>query len=396
MRHSFVLIVICFLSFNVHAQSIVKSLYKLPDTGETTSYTSTFGEDADYAIHLPYFLQNNNGTVSDTVTRLMWQKADGGEMTITQAIHYCDTLSIGGYTDWRLPTAIEAFSILNQQLANPAIDLQVFTASNAEYWWTSERQYNDTNKIWATNAGGGIGNHPKTETISAGGIKHFNIRAVRDIEPPILLAEHFTDNGDGTVTDHLTDLMWIKTPLSDTLTWEDALINAENLSTAGFNDWRLPNIKELQSISNPTAGSPAISTAFFNLTGNRKYWSSTTLPNHTEKAWYWDSRFGITTYDLKTARDYVLCVRTQTEIISGITANSDEHISLQAFPNPFENTIHLSAFDCSIYSELRNSEGKLIYAGFELEKCDLTDIKKGLYFLSIYGDEIIHQKLIKR
>jgi len=193
-------------------------MLRLPDTGQNTSYTNTFGEDADYDINTPFYLLNGNGTVTDTVTSLMWQQTDGGEMTIENAQLYCDTLTLGGYTDWRLPNCHELFSILNHDKVNPAIDTIYFTKTLAEYWWSSERQANDSNKVWVTNAGGGVGNHPKTETISAGGPKRFHVRAVRDVTTPTLLPNHFMDNGNGTTTDLVTDLTWQQIPYSDSIT----------------------------------------------------------------------------------------------------------------------------------------------------------------------------------
>ena len=130
---------------------------RLPDTGQTTSYTTTFGEDADYNFNMPAFILSGNGTVIDTITSLMWQQTDGGEMTIENAALYCDTLTLGGYTDWRLPNCHELFSILNHDKVNPAIDINYFTHTLAEYWWSSQRQANDTTKVWVTNAGGGVG-----------------------------------------------------------------------------------------------------------------------------------------------------------------------------------------------------------------------------------------------
>ncbi len=70
-------------------------------------------------------------------------------------------------------------------------------------------------------------------------------------------ASRFTDNGDNTITDNVTGLTWInnvsqvgtawyETPMK----WVDAIKNCEELSYAGYPDWRLPNIKELQSILN--------------------------------------------------------------------------------------------------------------------------------------------------
>ncbi len=287
---------------------VSKTMLRLPDTGEKTSYTSTFGEDADYLINDPYYINNGNGTITDTITGLMWQRTDGGEMTFENALIYCDTLTLGGYSDWRLPNAHEGFSILNQQNANPAINTTFFPNTGAEYWWTSTVQKGDSTKIWCTNAGGGVGNKPKSETISAGGAFKYHARAVRDATTPTMVTTHFTDNGNGTITDNLTNLIWQKIPYSDTLTWENALIYAENLTLGGITDWRLPNIKELQSVNDEKLSAPSLDTTFFKVISKKKYWSSTTLPNHTNEAWYLNSQYGITSYDLKTLRNYVFCV----------------------------------------------------------------------------------------
>ena len=116
------LIALQFISFISFAQSVSKTMLRLPDTGETTKYTTTAGEDADYSINPPYFTINGDGTVTDTVTGLMWQQTDGGEMTIENARIYVDSLTLGGHSDWRLPSAFESFSILNEQHVNPAVD----------------------------------------------------------------------------------------------------------------------------------------------------------------------------------------------------------------------------------------------------------------------------------
>lgn len=80
-----------------------------------------------------------------------------------------------------------------------------FPVTNAEYWWTANEQVGDSTKAWVVNAGGGIGAHPKSETISAGGAKRFHVRCVRNA--PASMTSHFTDGND-TVTDHNTSLVW--------------------------------------------------------------------------------------------------------------------------------------------------------------------------------------------
>ena len=77
----------------------------------------------------------------------------------------------------------------------------------------------------------------------------------------------FVDNGDGTITDLATGLMWQKADSVVTYNWEQALDYAENLTLAGYSDWRLPNVKELQGIvdytrSPATSGTPAIDPLF--------------------------------------------------------------------------------------------------------------------------------------
>jgi hypothetical protein len=395
MKKSISAVIFISLFSQSFSQSINKTMLRLPDTGETTSYTTTFGEDNDYTINPPFFNLNGNGTVTDTITGLMWQQTDGGEMTIENAILYCDTLSLGGYTDWRLPNAHESFSILNHQYTNPALDAAVFTSTLAEYWWTSDRQANDSNKIWVTNAGGGIGNHPKTETISAGGTKRFHVRAVRDIAIPPVIINHFTENFDGTITDNLTSLIWEKNPFADTLTWEEALAYADTLSLTGISDWRLPNIKELQSINDETMINPSLNSNFFFVSGADKYWSSTTLPNQTTKAWYLYTQFGITTYDLKTVKHKLICVRGNQNNTTEVSEASINSFKAVSFPNPFSTTIHLSSEEGNELCQLSDCVGQIIYSGGNISGQNFSSLPKGIYILKVVDRKTSVSKLLK-
>jgi len=377
----------------VLAQPVIKTMKRLPDTGENTSYTTTFGEDNDYTINAPYFTILTSGVVLDTVTSLMWQQVDAGEMTIDKAIVYCDTLSLAGFTNWRLPSAHEAFSILNHQYANPSLLSTVFPVSLAEYWWTADRQYNDTNKIWATNAGGGIGNHPRTETISAGGTKKFHVRAVRDVVSPTTVANAFTDNGNQTITDNLTQLVWQKNPRIDSMTWEDALQYADTFQLAGYTDWRLPNIKELQSINDEKRGSPSINKTFFPTAITGKYFSSTTLPNQTTKAWYLDTQYGITTYQYKTVKLNVVLVRGDGTITTGV--NPIQHkIETIIVPNPVNTTFELFPTSHLYNVQVLNAIGTLVLNLHQVNQIDLSNFANGWYYV-ILPDEHQAIKLLK-
>lgn len=393
MKKIILLALIYYVPTLSYGQMVSKTMLRLPDTGASTSYTNTFGEDNDFNLFTPFYINNGNGTLTDGVTDLMWQQKDGGEMTIENAMIYCDTLSLGGYTDWRLPNAHESFSILNMQNTNPALDASMFITNGAEYWWTSNRQANDTNKVWVTNAGGGIGNHLKTETLSAGGTKKFHARAVRDRNAPTLIANHFTDNGNGTITDNLTNLIWQKMPFADTLTWEQALVYADTVSLGGMNDWRLPNIKELQSISEERLLNPSLNTNYFAVNSAKKYWSSTSLPNQPTKAWYLNTQFGITTYEIKTHKLNLILVKgdqigTRVNEIS----RSNPHV---VFPNPFNSMIQIKNKSGTEQFELTNIVGKIIYYGKDIDQQNFSNIPNGLYFLRIFDNGTILVKLVK-
>lgn len=387
------LISIILYATQMQAQIVFRSMLRLPDTGQIQSYTNTFGEDHDFNFNAPFFNINGNGTVTDTITGLMWQQNDGGEMTIENAIDYCNNLVLGGFSDWRLPNAHEAFSIINHQNANPALNTSIFTASVAEYWWTSDRQVNDSNKVWVTNSGGGIGNHPKTETISAGGTKKFHVRAVRNIQNPISIASHFTDNGDGSITDNLTQLIWQKTPYADSLTWEDALGYADTLNLSGHNSWRLPNIKELQSINEENRINPSINTTAFGMSAAGKFWSSTSLPNQPTKAWYLNTQFGITTYDVKTAKHLILCV-SNNQITSTISELNP--METLVFPNPFQSKINLRNTNGQETFLMTDLQGETIYLGKNITQADFTQLDSGMYILNIFGDSVQRIKLLKQ
>lgn len=376
---------VLFFCFSVcmNAQTVLKTMLRLPDTGQNTSYTITFGEDADYNINTPFYILNGNGTVTDTVTTLMWQQTDGGEMTIENAQIYCDTISVGAYTDWRLPNCHELFSILNHDRANPAIDTNYFTKTLAAYWWSSDRQANDSNKVWVTNKGGGVGNHPKTETLSAGGLKRFHVRAVRDVTSPALLPNHFTDNGNGTTTDLLTDLIWQQIPYSDSITWEQALTLADTLTFSGYSDWRLPNIKELQSINDESLINPSINQTFFSGVNVNHYWSSTSLPNQTTKAWYLDTHFGITTYQFKTNKLYALCVRGGN-LATGIQVNYPSQNKLSIYPNPSAGTINIVNEKSIDDLHITNLFGEIVFQSRPDSKSISVKIDSGgIYFVTV-------------
>ena len=114
----------------------------------------------------------------------------------------------------------------------------------------------------------------------------------------------YTDNGNGTVTDNQTGLMWKQcseglsnsdnaVPACDTgsaitYTWQGALSHAQTVNSASFaghSDWRLPNVKELSSLVEMACYWPAINVNRFPNTLSSGYWSSSPVADRSASAW---------------------------------------------------------------------------------------------------------------
>ncbi|MEA1946092.1 MAG: DUF1566 domain-containing protein [Thermodesulfobacteriota bacterium] len=121
-------------------------------------------------------------------------------------------------------------------------------------------------------------------------------------------AATFTDNGDETVTDDVTGLMWIRNDVSATQGKDAACAYCEDLEFAGYSDWRAPTIEELQTIIDYRYNSPAIDESVFDTTTvGAQYWSSTPLPSIPSFAWGIYTSNGIV--DILWSNSYIRCVR---------------------------------------------------------------------------------------
>jgi hypothetical protein len=141
----------------------------------------------------------------------------------------------------------------------------------------------------------------------------------------------YADNGDGTISDSNTGLMWEKQSddgsvhdVGNFYTWDQAFsTHVATLNTtafAGYTDWRVPNVRELHSIVNYQNSLPSVSTAFNNscvpgctvltcscTAGNERYYSSTSRVNTPSQAWF-NQEQGVTVIG-KAANGKVRAVR---------------------------------------------------------------------------------------
>ena len=282
-----------------------------------------FGQDAQYQGNQPAYRDNADGTVTDLVTGLMWQKNPGPKKTFAEAVAGATTCRVGGYTDWRLPSIKELYSLIlfsgedvdpfatDTSDQKPFIDTDYFGfvyGDPAKGERVIDSQIATSTKYVSTTMGG-------NETMfgvnfADGRIKGYPCGSVRSGRPAKGFyvfyvrgntkygKNDFHNNGDGTITDRATGLTWTEFDSGHLkagehkdgkLNWEQALRWTEDLEFAGHSDWRLPNAKELQSIidytrSPDTTHSAAIDPVF-KVTPIRDavgkvnypfYWSSTT------------------------------------------------------------------------------------------------------------------------
>lgn len=286
-----------------------ENAYRIVDTGQSGNYSSTaaiptppedgayYGQDGQYTGNQPAYADNGDGTVSDQVTGLTWSKAvDPEKVTLAEALRIADTLTLGGYTDWRVPTIKELYSLILfsgytgsgmdmytiPEDAVPYIDTQYFDFSfgnvtNQEeryidaQWlsstiYTSTTMNGDSTLFGVNFADGRIKGYGYSNPLNPQRKKIFFVRFVRG--NPCYGQNLFIDNGNGTVSDLATGLMWQQADDGQVRDWEHALAYAEDLQLADHDDWRLPNAKELQSIvdysrSPDKTGSPAIDPVFY-------------------------------------------------------------------------------------------------------------------------------------
>jgi hypothetical protein len=129
----------------------------------------------------------------------------------------------------------------------------------------------------------------------------------------------FTDNGNGTVTDKLTGLVWTENANAfGTRTWADALSDANSLASGSHGledgsqagDWRLPNFRELQSLIDFGLTGPALPAGHqFDNVQSDYYWSSSTLASDSMEAWTVSFNNGDLDASGKTGLCHVWCVR---------------------------------------------------------------------------------------
>lgn len=313
------LLLISITSINIHAQNTNQWPYTIVDTGQTHIFNNRsqlktipnpkqifFGQDGQYTSHSPDYQNNGDGTITDGNTGLMWEKGIHENMSYSQAVSKASSIRTGDYTDWRLPTLKELYSLMNfngsiaRRKPVPYIDTMYF-----DFQWGNENSNNriiDAQFISATKyVGSTMGGNQTVFGVNFadGRIKGYPLnrfkRFVRYVRGnPDYGKNKFIDNNDGTISDNATGLMWAKVDSIRTMNWQSALSYAQNMQLAGHKDWRLPNAKELQSIVDYTRAPDATDRSkrsaaidpIFNISKTESYfWTSTTHYDGPNYGW---------------------------------------------------------------------------------------------------------------
>jgi len=298
MRNPFCSLLILWFPLAAPLTAPAAVVFPVVDTGQTACYDDAaaiacpdpgqpfFGQDAQNAGNAPRYLDPGDGTVTDRVTGLMWSKSpdlDGDgvidaadKLTQAEALAAAESLALAGYDDWRLPGIKELYSLIDFRGTDPSggdadpddltpfLDTAVFEFGYGDpsagervidAQFASSTLYVSTTMggaetMFGVNfADGRIKGYPTEPSPVHPQGKTFYVLFVRG--NPLYGVNDFVDNGDGTITDRASGLMWTRADGGIPMTWEEALAWVETRNAGnhlGHDDWRLPNAKELQGL----------------------------------------------------------------------------------------------------------------------------------------------------
>ncbi|MBI4698003.1 MAG: DUF1566 domain-containing protein [Nitrospirae bacterium] len=328
---------------------VLAGIIDLPVTGQTKCYnmngaaitcTGT-GQDGDVRAGVlwpvPRFTNLdgsapiNGDCILDRLTGLIWPRnANHGYMNWYQAMDYANTFTLCGLSGWNLPNINQMESLVNANESGPAawLNSQGFYNAQSGYWSSTTYAYNITYAWWIYMSGGNVYYSGLKSNYSYVWPVYSAQQSNPDPQYPANLWKtgqkisyypgddgdlqrgvawpdpRFKDNWDGTVTDDLTGLMWLKNAnciatqypaygpngnvtRDQSLNFVKGINNGTYLNCgAGYYDWRLPNRKELMSLVDRSNSSYALPDGYLFMNVGLMYFTSTTSARFTNLPWY--------------------------------------------------------------------------------------------------------------
>ncbi|MBI5559115.1 MAG: DUF1566 domain-containing protein [Deltaproteobacteria bacterium] len=293
---------------------------QLPRTGQYSCYDQQgaavdhagTGQDGDLQAGAvwpdPRFTDNGDGTVTDHLTGLMWLQ-DGsclGSLTWQGAMEAATgseegstsgCAGLAAYKDWTLPDIAQLEALFNAEEVSAAnwMNKHRFKNVQAGGYWSGTVGPNPY-RAWSFHFDSG-------EVRLTGKVEHnycLLVRPTGDRDDAVSVSDgagRFVDNGDGTVTDIQSGLMWLKNGgCLERGSWQEALHAIQTLNGEGgaaackdlkatYRDWALPNRNELRSIIDPRFDLPALAKDHPFIDLHARYWTSTTAATRSASAY---------------------------------------------------------------------------------------------------------------
>ncbi|CAK0765910.1 exported hypothetical protein [Gammaproteobacteria bacterium] len=281
------------------------------------------------------YVDNLDGTITDTSTNLMWMRCAVGQTwtgvacagtpgKYTWSAANTVTSAYADYNDWRLPTIRELTTITDITHYSPAIDVSTFPDTPSDWFWSGSLVASNSSQAWGVYLE--VGNdywssrniaYP-LRLVRAGGMNLSFASLLNNARPTV----DYVDNGDGTVTHAPTCLTWKRCSEGQSwngsacagsasiLFWNDA--NTLTSNFAGHDDWHLPTLEELRSLVDYTKypGKTINNIWFPNLPDWPSVWSASLVASDSNYAWYVNFNDGRGGWDGRGSGNAVRLVRT--------------------------------------------------------------------------------------
>lgn len=282
---------------------------------------------------------------------------DGSRCDTEGYVNAINQRQLCGLSQWRLPSRAELTGLVDYRIhyPGPVLDQQAFSNAVAQFYWSATADANDKDSAWGIGFAFGydyayfksdavrvrlvhdplpataqaaqgtpaartplsaqaLSTQPRLQAVD---IQHCQA-AIKATAP----VSRFLDQGDGTVVDGGTGLMWMRCALGQQ--WQHSQCTGKPLSVtvkaahdaaattrfAGHADWRLPDISELASIAELGCENPALDLRVFPGTAAVNFWSATVFANDPRKQWLMQFLHGENLVDLNTLSAQTRLVRT--------------------------------------------------------------------------------------